>query len=43
MVSPLPLADARRLFLGVARAGLAGDLRLDRLLGELMGCRWRWS
>ena len=37
MVSPLPLADARRLFLAVAGTGLAGDLRLDELLGGLDG------
>jgi tetratricopeptide (TPR) repeat protein len=37
MVSPLPLADARRLFLAVAGTGLAGDLRLDELLAELDG------
>ena len=37
MVSPLPLADARRLFLAVAGTGFAADLRLDGLLGELDG------
>ncbi|HEY1346660.1 MAG TPA: tetratricopeptide repeat protein [Streptosporangiaceae bacterium] len=37
MISPLPLADARRLFLAIAGAGLAADSRLDGLLGELDG------
>ena len=37
MVSPLPLADARRLFLAVAGTGLAGDPRLDELLAGLDG------
>jgi tetratricopeptide (TPR) repeat protein len=37
MVSPLPLADARRLFLNVAGPGAAGDPGLDALLGELDG------
>jgi len=37
MISPLPLAEARRLFLAVAGAGLAADPRLDGLLGELDG------
>jgi tetratricopeptide (TPR) repeat protein len=37
MVSPLPLADARRLFLAVAGPALAGDLRLDELLAGLDG------
>lgn len=37
MVSPLPLADARRLFLAIAGPGLAADPRLDGLLGELDG------
>jgi tetratricopeptide (TPR) repeat protein len=36
-VSPLPQADARRLFLAVAGASLAADPQLDRLLGELDG------
>jgi hypothetical protein len=35
MVSPLALADARRLFLAVAGIGLAGDPRLDELLAGL--------
>ena len=37
MVSPLPLAQARRLFLAVAGPGLAADTRLDGLLAELDG------
>ena len=37
MISPLPLADARRLFLAVAGPGFAADPRLDELLGELDG------
>ena len=37
MLSPLPLADARRLFLAVAGPGLAADPRLDELLAELDG------
>jgi tetratricopeptide (TPR) repeat protein len=37
MVSPLPLAEARRLFLTVAGASLAADPRLDELVGELDG------
>jgi len=37
MVSPLPLADARRAFLAVAGPGLAGDPRLDELLAALDG------
>ncbi len=37
MVSPLPLADARRLFLNVAGPGPAGDPGLDALLSELDG------
>ena len=37
MVSPLPLADARRMFLAVADAGLAGDPRLDELVAALDG------
>jgi len=37
MLSPLPLADARRLFLAVAGAGLAADPRLDELLAGLDG------
>jgi tetratricopeptide (TPR) repeat protein len=37
MVSPLPLADARRLFLAVAGASTAVDPRLDPLLAELDG------
>jgi len=37
MVSPLPLTDARRLFLAVAGPGLAADPRLDELLGALDG------
>jgi tetratricopeptide (TPR) repeat protein len=47
MLSPLPLADARRLFVAVAGPGLAADPQLDELLAgldgvplavELMGC-----
>jgi tetratricopeptide (TPR) repeat protein len=37
MVSPLPLAEARRLFLAVAGPGVVADPRLDELLGELDG------
>ena len=37
MVSPLPLADARRLFWAVAEASFAADSQLDELLGELDG------
>ena len=37
MLSPLPLADARRVFLAVAGPGFAADARLDGLLGELDG------
>jgi tetratricopeptide (TPR) repeat protein len=37
MISPLPLPDARRLFVAVAGPGVAGDPRLDELLGELDG------
>jgi tetratricopeptide (TPR) repeat protein len=37
MISPLPLADARRLFVAVAGPGVAADPRLDELLGELDG------
>jgi tetratricopeptide (TPR) repeat protein len=37
MISPLPLADARRLFVAVAGPGVAGDPRLDELLAELDG------
>ena len=37
MVSPLPLADARRLFLAVAGPDAAADPRLDGLLAELDG------
>jgi tetratricopeptide (TPR) repeat protein len=37
MISPLPLADARRLFVAVAGGGLAADWRLDELLAELDG------
>ena len=37
MVSPLPLADARRLFLAVAGPGFAADPRLDELLAGLDG------
>ena len=37
MVSPLPLADARRLFLAVAGPDVAADPRLDGLLAELDG------
>ena len=37
MVSPLPLADARRLFLPVAGPGFAADPRLDELLAGLDG------
>ena len=37
MVSPLPLADARRLFLAVAGPDAAADPRLDELLAELDG------
>ena len=37
MLSPLPLADARRLFLAVAGTGFATDRHLDGLLAELDG------
>jgi len=37
MISPLPLAEARRLFVTVAGADLAADPRLDELLTELDG------
>jgi tetratricopeptide (TPR) repeat protein len=37
MLSPLPLADARRMFLAVAGAGFATDPELDGLLAELDG------
>jgi tetratricopeptide (TPR) repeat protein len=37
MLSPLPLADARRLFLAVAGPGFGADPRLDELLAELDG------
>ena len=37
MVSPLPLADARCLFLAVAGPDLAVDPRLDKLITELDG------
>src|SRR6266536_4842062 len=37
MLSPLPLADARRLFLAVAGTGFAADPLLDELLAELDG------
>ena len=37
MLSPLPLADARRLFLAVAGPGFAADPRLDELLAGLDG------
>ena len=37
MVSPLPLAQARRLFLAVAGPGLAADPLLDELLAGLDG------
>ena len=37
MVSPLPLADARRLFLAVAGPDVAADPRLDGLLSGLDG------
>jgi tetratricopeptide (TPR) repeat protein len=37
MISPLPLAEARRLFVAVAGPGFAADPRLDELLGELDG------
>ena len=37
MLSPLPLADARRLFLAVAGPSLAADPRLDELLAGLDG------
>jgi hypothetical protein len=37
MLSPLPLADARRVFLAVAGPGFATDPRLDELLAELDG------
>jgi tetratricopeptide (TPR) repeat protein len=37
MLSPLPLADARRLFLAVAGPGLAADPQLDELLAGLDG------
>jgi tetratricopeptide (TPR) repeat protein len=47
MLSPLPLADARQLFLAVAGSGFATDLLLDEVVGamdgvplavELLGC-----
>jgi tetratricopeptide (TPR) repeat protein len=37
MLSPLPLAEARRVFLAVAGPGLAADPRLDELVGGLDG------
>jgi tetratricopeptide (TPR) repeat protein len=37
MVSPLPLDQARRMFLAVAGPALAGDSRLDELLAGLDG------
>ena len=37
MLSPLPLAEARRLFLAVAGPGFAADPRLDELLAGLDG------
>ena len=37
MLSPLPMADARRLFLAVAGLGFAADPRLDELLSGLEG------
>ena len=37
MLSPLPLADARRLFVAVAGPGLAADPQLDELLAGLDG------
>jgi tetratricopeptide (TPR) repeat protein len=37
MLSPLPLADARRLFLGVAGSGLAADPLMDDLLTAMDG------
>jgi tetratricopeptide (TPR) repeat protein len=37
MLSPLPMADARRLFLTVAGPGFAADSRLDELLAGLDG------
>jgi tetratricopeptide (TPR) repeat protein len=37
MVSPLPLPDARRLFLAVTGAGFAADPQLDSLLAEMDG------
>jgi hypothetical protein len=37
VLSPLPLPDARLLFLGVAGSGFADDPQLDRLLTELDG------
>ena len=37
MLSPLPLAEARRLFLAVAGPGFAADPRLDGLLAGLDG------
>ena len=37
MLSPLPLAEARRLFLAVAGPGLAADPRLDELVAALDG------
>ena len=37
MLSPLPLADARRLFLAVAGPDFAADARLDELLAGLDG------
>ena len=37
MLSPLPLAEARRVFLAVAGPGLAADPRLDELVAGLDG------
>jgi tetratricopeptide (TPR) repeat protein len=37
MVSPLPLADARQLFLAISEGDLAADPQLDNLLDELDG------
>jgi len=37
VLSPLPLSDARRLFLHVAGGGFASDPALDGLVGELDG------
>ena len=37
MLSPLPAAEARRLFLSVAGAGFAGEVLVDELVTELDG------